>query len=259
MRIQTKTYLLAWIALATGIIASTPARAADGEARRFYSAVPGGGDRTMDYEVKEGDTLFHIAERFLGSPYRRRRIREKQRHRRPVTPQSRHRIKVPAVEASILYSIEKLTPAGEFLQYGGNDAMSAGDRFFVRISANADGYLICSTGPAMAVSRASFPLPNARSASRRSPNTCCPPRGPSNSTACSPTKRSGSSWPRRRYPTSMPRSIAAFWKRPKCRHTIPPGPRRVSSSRAIRTTSRTSWLACSPAARERCMPSRTSR
>src|SRR5262245_31356294 len=120
MRIQTKTYLFAWIVLATGMIAATPVLAADGDARRFYSAAPGSGDRTMDYEVKDGDTLFHIAERFLGSPYRAEVLAKNNGIADPLRLKAGTRIKVPAVEASILYSIEKLTPAGELVQYGGN-------------------------------------------------------------------------------------------------------------------------------------------
>jgi hypothetical protein len=124
-------------------LASAPVLADSSEARRFY-APPATGDlnggRMVDYEVKEGETLFHIAERFLGSPYRAEALAKANQIADPLHLKPGTRIKVPAPRAGLLYSIEKLTPEGE-LKPGSQDTLGAGDRFMVRVSANAEGYL----------------------------------------------------------------------------------------------------------------------
>ncbi len=109
------------------------------QARSFYTLASGASERTVEYVVQPGETLFHIAERFLGSPYRAESLAKENGISDPLRLKAGMRIRVPAVRASIRYSILRLSADGEPLEYGPEDVMRTGDRFLLRFASNASG------------------------------------------------------------------------------------------------------------------------
>jgi LysM repeat protein len=109
-------------------------------ARAFYAAANDSG-RTMDYQVQPGETLFHIAERFLGSPYRAEALAKENGISDPLRLKAGTHLRVPAPQAAIRYSILRLAADGEPEEYGPDDAMRSGDRFLLRVMSNTRGYL----------------------------------------------------------------------------------------------------------------------
>jgi Domain of unknown function (DUF4384)/LysM domain len=110
-------------------------------ARAFYAPAKGDSGRTIDYEVQPGETLFHIAERFLGTPYAAEALAKQNNIADPLHLKAGSHIRIPAPQASIRCSILRLGADGEPAEYGPSDAMTAGDRFLLRLTSNAPGYL----------------------------------------------------------------------------------------------------------------------
>ncbi len=127
--------------LFTFLLGASMAFCAETEAQRFYAgAAPGS---TIDYEIREGETLFHVAEKFLGSPYGAERLAKENNIADPLKVRPGTRIRVPAPSASpaFRYSIERIASNGDVSEFRPNDRMSESDRFLLRLSANTSGYL----------------------------------------------------------------------------------------------------------------------
>ena len=129
------------IAVATLIMMSGCLTAAD--AKGFYAGgtQADGSARTTSYTVKEGETLFHLAERLMGSPYAAEKLAKLNNIQDPLRISAGTKLQMPvAAKLSIVYSMEKIED-GDLTQQDPEKPMRAGDRFFVRVAANMPGYL----------------------------------------------------------------------------------------------------------------------
>jgi len=70
------------------LIANAPGWAQSSGARQFYTPSSDGSGQTMDYAVQPGETLFHIAERFLGDPYRAESLAKENAISDPLRPRA---------------------------------------------------------------------------------------------------------------------------------------------------------------------------
>jgi hypothetical protein len=130
------TLCLALIAALSGLTAAetTPSR-------KFYAAGDTAGGSTMEYEVQSGETLFQIAERFLGSPYRAEELAKANGISDPLRLKEGTRIKVPMPRAALRYGIQRIDANGEYFEQSPESPMPAGDRFLIRVATNVSGYL----------------------------------------------------------------------------------------------------------------------
>jgi len=129
------------ISVATLIVMNGCLLAAD--SRSFYAGgtQADGSARTTTYTVKEGETLFHLAERHLGTPYAGEQLAKLNKIQDPLRVPAGTKLQVPVVtKLSILYSLERMED-GELVQQDPETSMRAGDRFFLRVAANMPGYL----------------------------------------------------------------------------------------------------------------------
>lgn len=95
---------------------------------------------TILYTVRENETLFQIAERFLGDPYKAQTLAKLNNISDPLRLTPGRKIKIPRPKLALRYTIYRLN--GEDVEaVGANYRFKAGDKFQVRLSANVDGYL----------------------------------------------------------------------------------------------------------------------
>jgi LysM repeat protein len=97
--------------------------------------------KTFNYQVESGDTLFSIAERFLGNPYKGAVIARVNNIEDPLRLKAGTRIKVPQGRLGILVTVEKQDKECGVTEVPLSHTFRAGDRFQVRVAANVDGYL----------------------------------------------------------------------------------------------------------------------
>jgi LysM repeat protein len=113
------------------------------DAKSFYAGgtQADGSGRTTTYVVKEGETLFHLAEKLMGTPYAADRLAKLNHIEDPLRVPAGTKLQIPVTtKLSIIYSVERLED-GDLVQHDPEKAMHAGDRFFVRVAANMPGYL----------------------------------------------------------------------------------------------------------------------
>lgn len=110
----------------------------------FYQPYPtadDGGGKYSEYTVKEGETLFDIAEKLLGDPYRATVLAKINDIKDPLRLKAGTLIKVPRPRLGILYTLEMMTPECGLKEVSEKYAFRSGDRFHLRVTANSDGYL----------------------------------------------------------------------------------------------------------------------
>ena len=137
---MTKSVGLAALAL---LVAMAPARAQK-SLESFYTPYPtsdDGGGKYSEYTVKEGETLFDIAEKLLGDPYRAAVLAKINDIKDPLRLKAGDTIKVPRPRLGILYTFEMMTPECGLKEVSEKYAFRSGDRFHLRLTANSDGYL----------------------------------------------------------------------------------------------------------------------
>jgi hypothetical protein len=133
---------LAALALAA-TLALVPARAQK-SLDSFYQPYPtadDGGGKYSEYTVKEGETLFDIAEKLLGDPYRASVLAKLNDIKDPLRLKAGDTIKVPRPRLGILYSFEMMTEECGLKEVSEKYVFRSGDRFHLRVTANSDGYL----------------------------------------------------------------------------------------------------------------------
>lgn len=133
-------------ALVTLALAAGGALAQDGALlEEFYqpygAAVDPDKISTVTYEVQEGDTLFTIAEKLLGNPYRAELLAKLNGIDDPLRLKKGMKIKAPRPRPGLLLSMEKLDKEDGLIEVASNSLFAAGDRFRVRLTSNVDGYL----------------------------------------------------------------------------------------------------------------------
>jgi hypothetical protein len=126
--------------VATLLFAAGSGRCQQSGVRQFYAPSSSSG-RVIDYEVQPGETLFHIAERFLGDPYQAESLAKANGISDPLRLKAGAHLRVPAQAASLRYSILRLSAEGDPVEYGPEDTMLAGDRFLLRLAFNTPGYV----------------------------------------------------------------------------------------------------------------------
>lgn len=113
--------------------------------RDFYRPYPSDPDsKSVQYTVRKGETLFDIAEKLLGDPYQAKALAKRNGIVDPMRLVPGSTIESPAPRLNIRYSVEKFARVGDSYDLATvrpGAALSNGDRFQVRLSANCDGYL----------------------------------------------------------------------------------------------------------------------
>ena len=107
---------------------------------QFYQPVSAETSRKISYWVREGDTLFSIAQRLLGDPYQARLLQQVNGIEDPLRIESGRSIQVPVPALGILYSIQKQDNC-DLLDVNEQHLFRAGDRFRLRLTTNIEGYL----------------------------------------------------------------------------------------------------------------------
>ena len=101
----------------------------------FYSS------RGETYTVKAGETLFHIAERLLGDPYKAAALAKLNGIKDPLQLKEGQKIQLPQSRQGILYSFQKLEEDCNVIEVNESYKFRNGDRFQLRLAANFEGYL----------------------------------------------------------------------------------------------------------------------
>lgn len=111
-------------------------------ARDFYRPYrEGAGQKTVAYKVQPGETLFDIAEKLMGDPYRAADLAKRNGIKDPLHLEAGSVIQVPAPRLAIRYSIHKLTKGRDVTVVDKGEPLEAGDRFQMWLATNIDGYL----------------------------------------------------------------------------------------------------------------------
>jgi LysM repeat protein len=127
------TLLLSGLALAAPALAETPLE-------KFYQPLSSENAKRIEYRVKEGDTLFGIAQRILGDPYKARLLQDVNKIEDPFQLEPGQKLRIPVPALGILYSIQKEEGA-DLVEVTEQHRFKAGDRFRLRLTANLEGYL----------------------------------------------------------------------------------------------------------------------
>src|SRR5258708_9550466 len=101
----------------------------------FYSS------RGETYTVKAGETLFHIAERLLGDPYKAAALAKLNGIKDPLQLKEGQKIQLPQARQGILYSFQKLEEDCNVIDVNESYKFRDGDRLQLRLPANFEGYL----------------------------------------------------------------------------------------------------------------------
>lgn len=113
------------------------------DVKRFYRPSYGGssGQAFISYKVKAGETLFDIAGRLMGDPYRAEVLAKKNGIKDPLRLEAGSVIKVPTPRLAIRYSIQRLAKSGDIAVTTPATRFHEGDRFQIWLASNCDGYL----------------------------------------------------------------------------------------------------------------------
>lgn len=112
---------------------------AQSKLEQFYEPVSSASSHKIVYRVREGDTLFSIAQRILGDPYHARLLQEVNGISDPLSVAPGRSIQVPVPALGILYSLEKVDNC-DLVSVNEQQSFRPGDRFKLRLSANIEGY-----------------------------------------------------------------------------------------------------------------------
>src|SRR5262249_4286374 len=107
---------------------------------RPYAQISSGQVKTFDYRLQPGETLFDVAGRFLGDPYKASILQKLNKISDPLKVKAGDSVQVPRPKLGLQFSLQKLE--GEDVRdVNPNYKFAPGDRFQLRVSANVDGYL----------------------------------------------------------------------------------------------------------------------
>lgn len=106
----------------------------------FYQPLDAAHTRKISYTVRDGETLFTIADKLLGDPYQARLLQQLNKIEDPLRPPTGRAIQVPVPALGILYTIQKPTDC-DLLEVTDRHTFRPGDRFRLRVTTNLDGYL----------------------------------------------------------------------------------------------------------------------
>lgn len=129
-------------AIITIALACALAAAETSSARKFYAGpAPGSSGAVFEYEVKSGETLFQIAERFLGSPYKAEELAKANGIADPLRVKEGTRVKVPLQKGAVRYTVLKLDAEGNYREHDLQTSLEDSERFQIRVTTNVSGYL----------------------------------------------------------------------------------------------------------------------
>lgn len=149
----------------------------------FRVAADGGAEAarkmpTFVHAAEKGETLFHIAERFLHDPYKARILEQLNDVSDPLRLREGQKILVPRPQMALKYEVQKLQDNKDLKLVGSQERFQAGDRFQVRLSANMDGYLYVANREANGDVHLLFPGPKRKAPRiRRYSEYLMPPDG----------------------------------------------------------------------------------
>jgi hypothetical protein len=91
--------------------------------------------------ARAGETLFHIAARAFGDPYKASTLQKLNSIEDPLKVEEGRKIRLPAGKRGILYSFHTLEDDCDVAEVTENYRFHNGDRFQFRMAANFEGYL----------------------------------------------------------------------------------------------------------------------
>lgn len=106
----------------------------------FYLGAPGKG-AYFEHKVRRGETLFDLADRYLGNPYLAAQLAEQNGIKHPLRLAPDSLVKIPQGKMGLLFSIHKADGAKNIIEVTDRYRFSKDDKFQLRLSANSNGYL----------------------------------------------------------------------------------------------------------------------